>query len=114
MTTPNEPQQPTAPEPVWYSPAQLEEIVRAFVEKERAQAATAINDLKVQVESLAKSISGTVPTLIREHGAGNGTATHETWSQWEQELARAAHEAALVAKVAVPVAESVLPHIAGL
>jgi len=109
-----QPQEQAQAESVWYSPQQLEEIVKAFVMKERQAHTAEIGSLKQQVEALAQSVVGTIPTMVREHGAGNGTEVASTWSQWEQEMARFTQEAARVAKVAAPIVEAVLPNIPGL
>lgn len=110
MTTPSE----GPHEPVWYSPDQLQQIVQAFVEKERGQATAQLANMQAQIDAMSKSLSGNVPTSITEHGGGHGTTVHETWSQREQELARAAHEAELIASAAVKIAEPILPYIPGL
>lgn len=101
-------------EPVWYSAAQLEETVRAFMQREREAHQSELAQLKAQVETLAKSVSGNVPTSVVEHGAGVGLAVHPTWSKYEQELQHAAREAAAVAAVAEKAMPVVLPYIEGL
>lgn len=50
--------------------------------------------LRATVEALQRSAAGTIPVLVREHGAGVGTDVEETWSQYEQEVAHAEAEAA--------------------
>src|SRR5215469_11861095 len=55
-----------------YSSAQLEEIVRAFVQKERSQYENQLQQMQVQIDTLGRSLSGVVPTTIVEHGAGLG------------------------------------------
>jgi len=109
VTTPENPH-----EPVWYSPEQLESIVHAFMEKEREAHGQEVQNLKAQVEAMGRSLSGTVPTMTPEHGAGIGLDVHPTWSKYEQELQHAAREAAAVAKIGEKVASVTLPYIAGL
>jgi hypothetical protein len=98
----------------WYSPAQLESIVKAFMQRERETHSTEISQLKAQVEALGKSLSGTVPTMIPEHGAGAGLEVHATWSKYEQELQNAAREAKAIAMAGEAVAAMALPFIPGL
>lgn len=97
-----------------YSTDQLRSIVEAFMVKERQANAEIIAGLKSQVDAMAASMAGTIPSAIPEHSGGIGIAVEQTWSQREQELARAAHEAKLLALAVTPVVETALPFLEGL
>lgn len=70
-----------------FTAEQLADFVRVQLEKERQAHASQMSAVKAQLDALAASVSGQVPSLIREHGGGLGTEIHETWSQFEQERA---------------------------
>lgn len=60
--------------------------VQAIVNEALAQQAEAHNKT---LQALAASMRGSVASLVPEHSGGPGTEISETWSQWEQEQARA-------------------------
>lgn len=76
-----------------FTAEQLADFVRAELAKERESHQKEMDSVKAQLDAMAASIAGTVPTLIREHGAGLGTAIHDTWSQFEQDMAHQHAEA---------------------
>lgn len=82
---------------VMFSAEQLAAFVEEKLAREREAHKTEMAALQANLSALAASVAGSVPTLIREHGAGIGTAIHETWSQFEQELARKRSEEKLAA-----------------
>jgi hypothetical protein len=67
-------------------------IADALAEQQR-QHEDETKGLKATVDALQKSMAGTVPVIIPEHGAGPGTDNMETWSQFEQGQAKAEAEA---------------------
>ena len=78
---------------VMFTAEQLADFVRAELAKEREAHRKEMDAVNSQLSVLTASIAGTVPTLIREHGAGLGTEVRETWSQFEQDLAHKRAEA---------------------
>lgn len=80
--------------PLSYTQDELTAIIRQALAAQKSDTDAQMRALTDQIAGLQASISGTVPALIREHGAGPGTDTAETWSQWEQERAWLAREAA--------------------
>lgn len=89
-----------------FSAQQLEAYVRQVMAQERASHAAEVNAVKTQLEAMQKSMAGTVPVLIPEHGGGVGVAIHTTWSMYEQQQAiRDAEEARAHARVAAQQAE---------
>lgn len=82
------------PQFVTYTAEQLQALVHQALADQKASHDAEIAGLKTTVEALSKSLAGNVPTFTPEHSAGHGVAIHPTWSQYEQELAYAATEAA--------------------
>jgi hypothetical protein len=62
----------------------IAENTAAIEERHQAE----IIGLQDQLNSQAKQLSGLGTSTIADHSAGVGTNVHETWSQFEQELAR--------------------------
>lgn len=76
-----------AKQAVMFTAEQLADFVRAELQKEREAHQKEMSAVQSQLTVLTASLAGTVPTLIREHGGGLGNEVHDTWSQFEQELA---------------------------
>lgn len=68
--------------------------VQALIDSALAKQAEAHN---AHLQALAASMRGSVASMVPEHSGGDGTEIAETWSQWEQERAYAAAEAARAA-----------------
>jgi len=78
-----------------FSPDAIAEAVATAVAKQAEalrtefEARLAASEARHQAElAQVRAASIPVPHLIPEHGAGPGITIRDTWSQWEQELAR--------------------------
>lgn len=77
-----------------FTQAELTAIIRQALAAQADEHSTQMRALSDQVTGLQASIAGSVPILIPENASGPGTDTAETWSQWEQDQAWLAREAA--------------------
>jgi len=70
-----------------FTAADVQAMIDKALEQQQATHETEMQDLRDIVTAQQTTLSGLITTVIREHGAGVGTANAPTWSQWEQELA---------------------------
>jgi hypothetical protein len=74
--------------------AQVRALIADALAAQQEKHDTETAGLKATVEALQRSMAGTIPVLVREHGGGVGTNVEQTWSLYEQEVAHAEAEAA--------------------
>lgn len=67
---------------------ELTELINSALSAERAAREEETKALRDQVAGLQQSLAGNVVTMIPRHAGGLGGEIHETWSMWEQYLAR--------------------------
>jgi len=67
---------------------------QAMIDQALARQAEAHNEA---IRQMASSLRGSVVTFVPYHAGGPGTEIAETWSQWEQTLARQADDAKALA-----------------
>ena len=68
---------------------EVQRMIDSALEKERESHAAELAERDARIDALQKVNAGLITTLIPEHAGGPGNEIAETWSQYEQELARA-------------------------
>lgn len=82
---------PTPPQvnPTGLSAEQVQQMIDAQLAKIQAQHKDEMVALQSQLEAMTAAMATRgVVSLVPTHGAGPGLEVAETWSQWEQEIAR--------------------------
>ncbi len=80
--------------PEWVSAEQVQQMIDAQLESLRSEHDAQMADVNAQLDAARRAAAGAPVISVPEHSAGPGIDVAETWSQWEQTLARDAAEAA--------------------